>query len=583
MLTEEKWIKNYWIIAAILIYPLLFIWQGLDFTDLGYCLTNYQQIFNDPTSISSSFTGTWLTNVIGGLWLTCFGKFGLVGVRFASVLIVYITILFAYLTLKPYINQRHLLIGLLLALILIQRSYLIHYNNLTAMLLVIGVFCLIKGLKENENEWIFLAGLVLAVNIFVRISNILGFSLIICIIFYGYLYDIPWKKQMKTIFIFLFGYLTAIASILLAMKLIGHYELFLNGFLALFSMGTSSTSGHGSAALIKLFIVDHVEAAILLVVGLTLIVLLSKGLNWIKSKSNQVYVVLFIGLIMAIVIISVYQNIYYRYAIIMLVGFLYFILLAYTFNFYKVTNDFRVLTLVAFVVLLITPLGSDNGMRIATYGMWLAIPIAFSCLMSLSDTITVTKQTRWDYFKPGRSQTNILICLVLAGFSIFALVGAWQYTYRDSSNRLAMRYAVNHPLLKGVFTTKERAITVQQLVDQLDNYVKPNDYLLAYEAIPMVHYLTNTRPYLYNSWPMLYEPEDFSDALQRAQYERDMLPVIIRAKCSTIIFNWPEESDLPHSTRHDTDRIIMEEFIETEGYRVVWENNTFQILQPPEE
>lgn len=583
MLTEEKWIKNHWIIAAILIYPLLFIWQGLDFTDLGYCLTNYQQIFNDPTSISSSFTGTWLTNVIGGLWLTCFATFGLVGVRFASVLIVYITMLFVYLTLKTYINKRYLLIGLLLALILIQRLYLIHYNNLTAMLLVIGVFLLIKGLREQENKWNFLAGLVLAVNIFVRISNILGFSLIICIIFYGYLYGIPGKKQIKTIFIFLFGYFTAIASILLVMKLIGHYELFLSGFQSLFSMGTSSSSHHGARVLIKIFILDHIKAVILLVVGLTLIILLSKGLHWIKSKSNQVYVVLFIGLIMAIAIISVYQSIYYGYAIVMLVGFLYFILLAYTLNFYKVVDDFRVLTLAAFIVLIITPLGSNNGMGIATYGMWLVIPIAFSFLMSLSDTIDVAKQTRWDYFKPGGSQANILICLVLAGFSIFTLVGAWQYTYRDSSNRLAMRYAVNHPLLKGVFTTKERAVTVRQLVDQLDNYVKPNDYLLAYEAIPMVHYLTNTRPYLYNSWPMLYEPEDFSDALQRAQYERDTLPVIVRAKCSTIVFNWPEESDLPHSTRHDTDRMIMEEFIETEGYRVVWGNHTFQILQPPEE
>jgi hypothetical protein len=582
MLTEEKWVKNRWIIATILIYPLLFIWQGLDFTDLGYCLTNYQQIFNDPISISSSFTGAWLTNVIGGLWLACFGKFGLVGVRFASVLIVYITILFAYLTLKPYINKRELLIGLLLALILIQRLYWIHYNNLTAMFLAIGVFLLVQGLREQENKWVFMAGLVLAANIFVRISNILGLSLIICIVFCGYLCGTPWKKQIKTIFIFLFGYLAAIVFILLIMKLMGHYELFLSGFQQLFSMGTSSTSSHGSGALIKLFILDHVEAVILLAVGLITIILSSKGLSWIKSKSDQVYIVLFSGLIVAIAIISVYQSIYYRYAIIMLVGFLYFILLAYILNFYKVANDFRVLTLAAFIVLVITPLGSDNGMGIATNGMWLAIPIGVSYLMSLKDINAVSTQTKRDYFRLGIPQANILICLVLAGFSIFALAGAWQYTYRDSSNRLEMRHTVNHPLLKGVFTTKERAIAVQQFIDQLEYYLKPNDYVLAYEAIPMVHYLTNTRPYLYNSWPMCYEPGDFLNALIRAQKERDSLPVIVRATRSTSDVNWSQNQELRHSLRYDEDRKIMEEFIDKEGYRVVWENDTFQIMQPPE-
>ncbi len=305
MLTEEKWIKNRWIVATILIYPLLFIWQGLDFTDLGYCLTNYQQIFNDPASISYSFTSTWLTNVIGGLWLTCFGNFGLVGVRFASVLIVYITILFAYQTLKPYINQRHLLIGLLLALILIQRLYWPHYNNLTAMFLVIGVFLLIKGLREHENKWAFMAGLVLAANIFVRISNILGVSLIICIVFCGYLCGTPWKKQIKTIFIFLFGYLVAIVSVLLVMKLIGHYDLFLSGFKDLFSMGTSSSSHHSAGLLINLFIMDHVKALFFLIIGLILIILSSKELSWIKSKSGQVFFVLFSELIVAIAIISV--------------------------------------------------------------------------------------------------------------------------------------------------------------------------------------------------------------------------------------------------------------------------------------
>lgn len=73
------------IISLIIIYPLLFIWQGLDFSDTGYFLSCYQQVFNDPESISG-ITFSWLTNIIGGIWVALFGdSLGLLGVNLAGV------------------------------------------------------------------------------------------------------------------------------------------------------------------------------------------------------------------------------------------------------------------------------------------------------------------------------------------------------------------------------------------------------------------------------------------------------------------------------------------------------------------
>lgn len=88
------------IAIIIIIFPLLFIWQGLDFTDTGFYLTNYQQIFNDPKSIEYSFA-LWLTNIIGGLWVKVFGdSLGLLGVNIAGVLVLYLTIALTYLILR---------------------------------------------------------------------------------------------------------------------------------------------------------------------------------------------------------------------------------------------------------------------------------------------------------------------------------------------------------------------------------------------------------------------------------------------------------------------------------------------------
>ena len=79
------------ILALIILYPLIFIWQGLDFTDIGYSLTNYDQTFNEPESVSYGFVN-WLTNIIGGLWLLLFGdSLGLLGINLVGAFVVYLT------------------------------------------------------------------------------------------------------------------------------------------------------------------------------------------------------------------------------------------------------------------------------------------------------------------------------------------------------------------------------------------------------------------------------------------------------------------------------------------------------------
>jgi hypothetical protein len=139
------------ILAIIILYPLLFIWQGLDFTDIGYSLTNYDQTFNEPESISYGFVN-WLTNIIGGLWLLLFGNsLGLLGVNIAGVLVVYLTLFFCYLILKPHIEQKYLLLGLFLALIL-KGHFFLSYNSLTSLFFVASAFFLIKGLKSTKHQ-----------------------------------------------------------------------------------------------------------------------------------------------------------------------------------------------------------------------------------------------------------------------------------------------------------------------------------------------------------------------------------------------------------------------------------------------
>src|ERR1700748_3261150 len=97
---------------VLFLYQLLFIFQGIDFTDEGFYAAFYQQIFKDPASVQYNFM-YWLSGVIGGAWLYLFPSYGLLGIRLGGVLVTTLTIMVSYKLLKNYLNTRHLKIGLL--------------------------------------------------------------------------------------------------------------------------------------------------------------------------------------------------------------------------------------------------------------------------------------------------------------------------------------------------------------------------------------------------------------------------------------------------------------------------------------
>ena len=96
----EKFVFNpIFLVFLLILYPILFMWQGLDVTDTGFALINAQQMFDAPSTIHYGFQ-FWLPNMVSGIWLHFFGDvFGLIGFKFASVLIVYATIFFTFLIL----------------------------------------------------------------------------------------------------------------------------------------------------------------------------------------------------------------------------------------------------------------------------------------------------------------------------------------------------------------------------------------------------------------------------------------------------------------------------------------------------
>jgi hypothetical protein len=144
---------------------------------------------------------------------------------------------------------------------------------------------------------------------------------------------------------------------------------------------------------------------------------------------------------------------------------------------------------------------------------------------------------------------------------------------------MKMAYPVHNAFLKGVFTTRERAEAIDELLSASSKYVKQDDYVITYKDIPLYYSLTHTTPFVKNSWPSLYTRAQFEYELNNAVVENHILPPIVYQKVQTIPGPlWPDSKLNNAAFSLDSPKnAIIKKFIEKYDYKLVWENIAFKI------
>jgi len=192
---------------------------------------------------------------------------------------------------------------------------------------------------------------------------------------------------------------------------------------------------------------------------------------------------------------------------------------------------------------------------------------------------------RLNLFNLNVNQTNFFRSTIAAIVLLSAIVHAWQKTYFDVGSRSEKIYAIKHPLMKGVYTSSQRANVVNELIEEAFPQIKDEKYLLSFIEIPMVNYLCDKRPFISCSWPKLYyNPLVFKLKLDEALQKRKVYPAIIRQKQNTMLSDWPGPADSDYLNYPDNlskwpeHGRILNEFIVRNNYQIVWENEMFQLL-----
>ncbi|HKY38350.1 MAG TPA: hypothetical protein VJN18_20545 [Polyangiaceae bacterium] len=543
--------------------PWLFIWQGLDFTDQGYSLTNYRCFLRHPEATADS-GALWLTNLIGALWDAAFGGWGVVGMRALWALCLSVGMLLAFRLLRELTSERAAALAVLVssAFLANRRETWFSYNTSTSLLLVAAAFCLISGIINRRPKLLFGAGVWIGVLPFARFPNVLAVALLAAPAFVALIDAERRPRLLRDLGLTALGVAAGVAGTLALIYLRGDARLVFDAIADLFAP-SAAKAGYGTTTLLEQVLSDHGRA---LAAGLAVCVvgaLLARLLSYDNPYGTWILLVS----VASLMIWGLYKtDEYWRFFV---VGTTYWVLGAVACGLWKLSIAVRVACFAALVVVFIAPLGSGNGIKNAHMGLWLGLPLLLALLFALQ-----APRVWGQGFKLA----------LLAGVVLLGEAGhrAAVYTYRDAPRaRLVAR--VNHPQLRAQFTTPARAQVVQEVLDQLKKRVKRGDYLLAYEGTPLLYYLTKTRPYLNRPWPMSAAMSfGLGPVVQQAPKLTGCLPVAVLTTKTTRTFGWPEVNNrLEQRKPIQQARKAIRSFLRRYDYSQSWRNDFFVIVEPP--
>lgn len=582
----------------LFLYQILFTFQGVDLADEGFYATFYSQIYRAPETVQFNFM-FWLSGIAGGAFLYLFNGLGLWGLRLAGVLITTGTIILTYHILKNYLQKKYLMTGLFLVTLLLSNDPKeIYYNNLSAFLYIVVAYFLFTGLKENKQWKLFLSGFFVALNIFSRLPNLLGVGIGIIILYYSFEQKETIKAFLKKISSFLAGIILAIVGVVAVMKMLGHFEPFINSVKLVIGLGQGSLhskgqgSSYGLSALIRLFFTNYENSIKYTIYIIAFLLFILAGINYFRKKSfyrtwHPKFIAAAISLFFILLIVTnKLQHIELIYCFTGLT-----LITAVLILFLEDNKDIKLLTLTGGFILLVQPLGSSGGIhQVGQYSMWLIFPVALNYLFNIkainNHFSVLGKKTNTSFgYSLTESQLNNLKKYGLIVSITGCLFQAYYYPYFDKQERLKMHYAINNSRFNGIYTTRERAAMINELLQAGEKYIKPDDYLLAYECIPMLHYLTATKPYIRNSWPYLYMAGVFKNELADAFTRTKILPVVVIQKINTVgdASNWPHPSsvyDDEWNKLNEERNAYLDDFLTMHNYQEVWNNRCFKIMIP---
>ena len=566
------------VIALLFGWQILLTFQGLDLADTGFQLTAYRFIFEDPYSVQYSMM-YWLSDVCGHFWMNIWPNGGLYWFRLGWVILLS-SVFFIYLKqLIPLFGKNNAVIGLAVTLvfILLGGPECLNYDIFSTFGFALGLVTIYHGLLNGNRMLLVLSGLIFGISVFFKLSNLSSVAFIALIPFSAMINRDGVRIFLKNCFYWLIGFGLGIAVALFFIHAAGHLDLFLNNLRFVSAMGNDLQSSHGLKPMFRSYLSGYFNAFVLLILFL-IVFWLYTGFTAKFSSLNKkrIQVILLVAISVVVLLLTIFlKDVFWSKIRYLFMGLMILQGIGIITD-KNARKELRLLSLAGLILLLIVPLGSDSGLDKSIWGMWVLGPILLSGVDNSLFRLSGKSELQQSLFLK-----RVLLLVVL----LAAMVHAWQTPYFDVGSRTMKTVKIDHPRLNYIYTSAKRAAVMNELIKDGFPPISREKYLLAFIEIPMVNYLAEKTPFISTSWPKLYyNPEKFRLKLEEALRHRNEFPAIIRQKQNTMLADWPDIPD-PDYLNYPADLSkwpehgkILNEFIATNDYQVVWENEMFQVL-----
>jgi hypothetical protein len=550
------------------IYLIILSFQGFDLCDEGWVLSSFQQFFNAPESISYYFL-YYLNALLGGTINYFFESGGIFMFRLFNVLLILLSGFILHKIFKDFLSPLKFLIIIVFSLLISDFGVIVlDHNQLSALLIIYSIFLIKSNFVRQSNKIILLSGFFIGLSFFARITN-LTMLILVLIFFIDYSYSKDLKQLFKNLFLFFTGILIAIFVMFLLMKKLGHFEIFIKNVSENVLHGAKDPHhNHNLLLMFKTYFYQGVgmikfllKSCFISIPFIFLIKYFDKNEN-LKTLFFSIYFALFIHL--------AYVDDLLNFSTLLLIPVLISLFID------RKNKEVIFLNLAALFIFIFLPWGSDLG----------AYNMGITCMYMLV-FVSIIHFFRFYKSEKFKNHSAIFILFAIALFSFVPLrvYRVYHTAYFDFGARHEKIFNINHPLVN-VYTTKEKMLVMNDLLQVLNKEIKPNEIVYFHESMPMLHYLTKTRPYLDNAWPWIYGPENYNNRLMKKENSNDFRPTVIRQKCQPIGGKWTVYDQTYNDTISDLNfsynsyrTKYFEAFLKRNAYHVIWENDLYQILK----
>ncbi len=524
--------------VILVLFALMHIGEGITVTDTGYNYGNF--VTFDSLDDMWKFS-TYLSGALGAIFTKLpFGQ-TMMGLNFYTGLLKVFTALGAYFFCIRVCKMRRevVFVGELVALGFCWCPTALIYNYLTYFLFCLGAMCIYIALIQEKKRFFVFAGILLGLNVFVRLPNAAEMALIVVVWLCGIWDKKKFGQVVKDTLFCILGYVIGLIVVLgyLACRYgINHY---VEGIGALFAM-TGEDESYSMLSMLTDSLKVYVQQAkwfiiaiLFVLAGMFLFKLLEKKYIAVKSI---IYCIASVGLVYCFMKMGMfyinYRDYFSMFAWGVMVLMFCLVFGAYTMFYPKGEKKDKVLAALACVIILITPIGSNNHLYSPINNLFLAAPFFANHIWHLlsdeKSSIIVGKVTF--------SKIPYKIAMVMFAGVVFVqcvMFGA-NFVFRDGVDGAKRDTQVeNNAVLAGMYTNRENGENLQELNDYLQKEEIVKEDVILFGNIPALAFYYELKPALSSTWPDLpsYSVEKFTTELDNM---KEMPMVIVSANPADI-------------------------------------------------